>query len=89
MVCNHVGMTDHAELLKSAADSYRLSLERAKELQSQAALVQREASDTLANVIRAAYNDPNPNLRLRKSAILRATDHVWSRTWLDRALKTG
>ena len=81
-------MTEHAERLKAAADAYRLSLERVKEIQAQAATVQREASDELAGVIRAAYNDPDPNKRLRKAAILRATDHVWSRTWLDRALKT-
>ena len=82
-------MTDHVETLRSAADAYRLSMDRVKELQVEAVRVQREASDALADAIRSAYNDPSPERRLRKSAILRATDHVWSRTWLDRALKTS
>lgn len=70
-------MTDETERLRAAAAKYR----RARE---QAAEIERQASSELAAAIQAAYADGKG---MRKSAILRATDHVWSRTWLDQALR--
>lgn len=74
-----VGMTDQTERLKKAASRYRRAKERAAE-------IERQASSELAAEIRTAYADGEG---MRKSAILRATDYVWSRTWLDQTLKAG
>jgi hypothetical protein len=72
-------MTDQTERLKKAAAKYRRAKERAAE-------IERQASTELATEIRGAYADGKG---MRKSEILRATDHVWSRTWLDQTLKTN
>lgn len=68
-------MTDHAEVLRQIAASYREDQKRAD-----------DRADELAAAVRAAYNDPDHPLR--KAEILRATGHVWSRTWLDKVLST-
>lgn len=65
-------MTDHAELLWRRAASLRASQRRTD-----------EDSEELAAAVRAAYNDG-----MRKADILRATGHIWSRTWVDRILNT-
>ncbi len=77
-------MTDHTAALKAAAEEYRRKVERAKEIHRQADDVQRAASEQLAETMRAAYRDGT-----KKADILRATGHVWSRTWVDRAVKDG
>lgn len=63
-------MTDHIAAIREATDAYR---------QAQAAMVEAQAS--LVQAMREAYA-----ARFRKSEIMRATDHLWSRTWLDRTL---
>lgn len=75
-------MTDYTDALREAADEYRREIERAKEIRKQADEVQRQASDKLSGVMRDAYAAGT-----KKAAILRATNHVWSRTWLDRAVE--
>lgn len=72
-------MTDQTERLKKAAAKYRRAKERAAE-------IERAASAELAQEVRSAYADGDG---MRKSEILRATDFVWSRTWLDRTLKSN
>lgn len=68
-------MTDHVEALRRAATRYR-------QAQVKADQIMRGPRDELARTVRAAYAG-----KLRKSDILRAMDHVWSRTWLDATLK--
>jgi len=68
-------MTTDAAALKRAATKYRKAVERAEE-------IQRQASAELAEAVRDAYAGG-----LKKSEILRATDYVWSRTWLDNAIR--
>ncbi len=70
-------MTTDAAALKQAAIKYRKAVKRAEEIQAQ-------ASAELAVTLKAAYADGQG---MKKSDILLATDHVWSRTWLDNALK--
>lgn len=69
-------MTDHEELLWRRAATLRAAQRRAD-----------EAAAELAAAARAAYNDDNPQSRMRPSAILRSIGHIWSRTWLDKILK--
>jgi hypothetical protein len=75
-------VTDYVQALREAAADYRREVDRAKEIRKQADEVQRRASDQLAEVMRSAFTEG----KLRKAAIIRASDHVWSRTWVDRAL---
>lgn len=75
-------MKDHSEALRAAADEYRREVERAKEIRRQSEEVQRQASDKLAAVMRAAYAD-----KVKIAAIIRYADHVWSRTWVEKAVK--
>jgi hypothetical protein len=70
-------MTEHAEVLKKAAADYRAAQERAKQI-----LI--EPRQVLADAIRAAYAD-----KMKKADIIRATDHVWSRQWVDMTVKGG
>ncbi len=67
---------DEAALAKAAAQ-YRKAVKRAEEIQKQAA-------DALADAMRTAYAGGQG---MKKADILRATGHVWSRTWMDEALK--
>lgn len=67
-------MTDHAEVLRRVAAYYRQAQKHAD-----------DRADELASAVRAAYHDPDQPMR--KAEILRATGHVWSRTWLDEVLK--
>ena len=78
-------MTDFTTALREAAAEYRRERERVKRLHEEADEVQRQASDRLAAVVRAAFTEG----KMRKAAIIRATDHVWSRTWVDNAIKAG
>jgi len=71
-------MIDHTERLKKAAAKYRKARERAAE-------IERQASAELASEVRQAFAEGNG---MKKSEILRATDFVWSRTWLDQTLKS-
>ena len=68
-------MDDHTDALGTAAADYRRAHEEAEKLI-------RPARERLAEEIRAAYTDG-----MRKAQILRATDHVWSREWVDRTIK--
>jgi hypothetical protein len=68
-------MTDHAEALKRAATRYKRAQERAKQIMV-------EPRQELADAIRAAYAD-----KMKKADIIRATDHVWSRQWVDQTVK--
>lgn len=68
-------MVDHGAELREAAKKYRRARKRAD-----AILV--PARTQLADSVRAAYVDG-----MRKSDILRATDHVWSRQWLDDTVR--
>lgn len=77
-------MTDYLAALSAAADEYRRQIERAKEIRREADEVQRRASEQLAAEIRTAFHDG----RIKKADIIRATGYVWSRTWVDRAIKT-
>ncbi len=72
-------MSDQTERLKKAAAKYRRARERIAD-------IERQASTELADEIRAAYASGKG---MRKSEILRATDFVWSRTWLDQTLKAN
>lgn len=78
-------MTDHPAALKAATEEYRKEVDRAAELRKQANEVQKAASDVLATHIRAAFVDPERPMR--KADIIRAIDHEWSRTWVDRACR--
>lgn len=66
---------DEAALARAAA-KYRRAVKRAKEIQD-------EASDELAQAMRTAYRG---GIGMKKADILRATGHVWSRTWMDNAI---
>lgn len=68
-------MTDHATALKQAADKYRRAQKRADELVA-------EPRRELTEAMRAAYSD-----EIRIADILRYADHVWSRTWVEKAVK--
>lgn len=68
-------MTDHANELKRAASRYR-------EAQARADQIMEEARADLTKTIRAAYAD-----QTRVADILRHTGHVWSRTWVEKAVK--
>lgn len=78
-------MTDYTAVLRAAAEKYRQQVERAKEIRRQADAVQREASNELATAMRAAFTDGG----MKKAAIIRDTNYVWSRTWVDRAVATS
>lgn len=68
-------MTDHNEALKKATAAYRRANKRATD-------IQKKASAELAAAMRAAFTEGH----MRKADILKATDHIWSRTWLDKAI---
>lgn len=69
-------MTDEREVaLAKAASQYRKAVKRAED-------IQKQASEELGDAMRAAYVGG-----MKKADILRATGHVWSRTWMDNALK--
>lgn len=59
--------------LRKTTDRYRREKRRAAE-------IERKASSELADAVRAAYVGG-----MKKADIIRAIDHVWSRTWVDRA----
>jgi len=61
--------------LRRTTDRYRREKKRAAD-------IERKASAELAEAIRTAYADG-----MKKADIIRAIDHVWSRTWVDRACK--
>ncbi len=67
---------DEAALAKAAAQ-YRRAVKRAEDIREQAA-------KDLADAMRTAFKDGHG---MKKAEILRATGHVWSRTWMDQALK--
>lgn len=68
-------MTNHEQALKEAADDYRKAKDRADE-------IMKGPRERLAERMKDAYAD-----KMKKADILRATGHVWSRTWLDQAVK--
>lgn len=65
----------HEKELKEVAAAYRRARTRAEQIMF-------EPRQRLAEAIRSAYGDD-----MRKSDILRATDHVWSRQWIDQTVK--
>jgi hypothetical protein len=65
----------HEKELGEVADAYRQAKARADQIMS-------EPRQRLAEAVRAAYGD-----NVRKSEILKATDHVWSRQWIDQTVK--
>lgn len=74
--CEHRDVTPgHADDLRQAAEAYRRAHERAADLIE-------PAREQLAEAIRKAYA-----AGMRKSDILRATDHVWSRQWIDETVR--
>ncbi len=62
--------------LAKAAAQYRKAVKRADD-------IKKQATDELAAAMREAYSEGEG---LKKADILRATGHVWSRTWVDHAL---
>jgi methanogenic corrinoid protein MtbC1 len=72
-----VVMTDHERALKEAADEYRQAKQRADKIMA-------GPRERLAQRVKAAYEAD-----MKKADILRATGHVWSRTWLDQAVRDG
>lgn len=77
-VCNYRVMAKEEEVaLAKAAAKYRRAVKRAEE-------IQKHAADDLADAMRTAYAGGQG---MKKADILRATGHVWSRTWMDQALK--
>lgn len=68
-------MTEHELALKKAVAAYRRANKRATD-------IQRKASAELAAAMRTAFEEGH----MKKADILKATDHIWSRTWLDKAL---
>jgi hypothetical protein len=62
--------------LAAAVAEYRKEKKRAAE-------IERQASEKLANKIRKAYAAGGG---MKKADIIRAIDHEWSRTWVDRAI---
>lgn len=69
--------TQEEAALAKAAAQYRKAVKRADE-------IREKASEDLAAAMRDAYADGQG---MKKADILRATGHVWSRTWMDEALK--
>lgn len=68
-------MADHGSELRDAAKKYRRARERADQIVV-------PARTQLVESIRAAYSDG-----MRKSEILQAIDHVWSRQWVDETVR--
>lgn len=68
-------MTEHEAALRKAVAAYKRANKRATD-------IQKKASAELATAMRTAFTVGH----MRKADILKATDHVWSRTWLDKAL---
>lgn len=63
-------------------EALRKTTERYRREKRRAADIERKASSELAQAIRTAYEGG-----MKKADIIRAIDHVWSRTWVDRACK--
>jgi hypothetical protein len=68
-------MTDHTAKLREAGEAYQQARDQAEQIMS-------KPRDTLTQHARAAYA-----AGVKKADILRAIGHVWSRTWLDQAVK--
>jgi hypothetical protein len=69
-------MTDTREAaLAKAAAQFRKSVKRADD-------IKKQASDDLTKAMKTAYD-----AGMKKADMLRVTNQVWSRTWLDKALK--
>lgn len=68
--------TEPAAVLKQAVARYRKEKRRAAE-------IERQASEELAKKIKEAYAEGQG---MKKADIIRAIDHEWSRTWVDRAI---
>jgi flagellar biosynthesis/type III secretory pathway protein FliH len=67
--------SDPPAALRKATEQYRHEKQRAAD-------IERAAINQLTTAIRSAYAGG-----MKKADILRAIDHEWSRTWLDRAVK--
>ncbi len=67
---------DYATSLRKAVTQYRKEKKRAAD-------IERRASEALAEEIRVAYDNGNG---MKKADIIRAIDHEWSRTWVDKAI---
>lgn len=67
--------SEPAQALRRTTDRYRREKKRAAD-------IERKASAELAEAIRTAYTGG-----MKKADIIRAIDHEWSRTWVDRACK--
>jgi hypothetical protein len=65
----------HERSLKEAAATYRKAKVRADQILA-------EPRQRLADAVRAAFSAD-----LKKSEIIRAADHVWSRQWIDHTVK--
>lgn len=74
-VWNDRNMTNHATALKKAGEAYQQAREEAERIMA-------GPRDDLTQKARAAYADG-----MKKADILRSMGHVWSRTWLDQAVK--
>ncbi|MEU0078459.1 hypothetical protein ABZY58_11235 [Micromonospora tulbaghiae] len=68
-------MTDHTAELRAAGEDYSQAREEAERIMA-------GPRDKLTQKARAAYA-----AGMKKADILRAMGHVWSRTWLDQAVK--
>ncbi|MEU7170243.1 hypothetical protein ABZ949_01975 [Micromonospora tulbaghiae] len=68
-------MTNHAAALREAGEAYQQARDEAERIMS-------EPRDNLTRAARAAFAGG-----MKKSDILRAMGHVWSRTWLDKAVR--
>lgn len=65
----------HEKTLREVAAAYRKAKARADQIMV-------DPRQRLADAIRTAYGD-----NVKKSDILKATDHVWSRQWIDQTVK--
>jgi hypothetical protein len=68
----------HEEALRKAAAAYKRAKARADQIMA-------EPRQQLADAVREAYADGNG---LKKADIIRASDHVWSRQWIDETIRT-
>lgn len=68
-------MTNHSAELRAAGEAYQQAREAAERIMA-------EPRDDLTSKARAAYA-----AGMKKADILRSMGHVWSRTWLDQAVK--
>lgn len=68
-------MTDHTSELRQAGEAYQRARDEAERIMA-------GPRDDLTQKARAAFG-----AGMKKADILRAMGHVWSRTWLDQAVK--